>query len=107
MGIPKELAEFEIEHEPSFTGSATNGSLLAEATVRRVTPGLRLPFPVTGVVLQTLNTALARTPVRAGGRISFAKGSWRVSGGLAWLRPYRPFATIAAQDFAMRFGPRR
>jgi hypothetical protein len=106
-GIPKELAEFKIEHEPSFTGRACDGWVLAEATVRQLTPGLRLPFPVTGVVLETLNAALARTPVRARGTIGLAKGTWRVGGGLDWLRPHRPFATITARDFELRFGPRR
>lgn len=106
-GIPKELAEFEIEHEPSFAGAASNGSLLAEAAVRQVTPGVRLPFPVTGVVLQTLHDAVARTPVRARGTVGLGKGSWRVGGGLDWLRPYRPFATITARNFELRFGPRR
>jgi hypothetical protein len=45
--------------------------------------------------------------VRATGRVHPAKGVWRVAGPLAWLRPYRPFLTIAAVDFGLRFGPRR
>ncbi|KAA9161345.1 acetoacetate decarboxylase [Amycolatopsis acidicola] len=105
-GIPKELAEFKLVHEPTFTGTASDSSLLAEAEVRPVTPGLPLPFPVTGTVLQTLHDELARTPVRARGRIRWANGRWRTAGSLSWLTGNRPFATVKAEDFELRFGPR-
>jgi hypothetical protein len=68
---------------------------------------VRPPFPVLGSTLQTLGDAVARTPLRAGGRLHTARAEWRVDGPLAWLRPYRPFLTIATTDFTLRFGPRR
>ncbi|HVV13935.1 acetoacetate decarboxylase family protein [Amycolatopsis sp.] len=105
-GIPKELAEFKLVHEPTFTGTASDSSLLAEAGVRPATRGLPLPFPVTGTVLQTLRGELARTPVRASGRIRWAKGIWRTSGALGWLAGHRPFATVKAEEFKLRFGPK-
>lgn len=58
------------------------------------------------MVLQNLRSALARTPVRARGSVSLAKGHWRVGGGLDWLSPYRPFVSVAIRDFELRFGPR-
>ncbi|SFI97928.1 Acetoacetate decarboxylase (ADC) [Amycolatopsis sacchari] len=107
-GIPKELAEFAVRHEPSFTGGATaDGALLAEARVGGLSPGLKLPFPVRGTVLQALRGAVAQTPVRAAGTVHLGVGTWRVGGALGWLRGRRPFLTVAARDFTMRFGPRR
>jgi len=127
-GIPKELADFKLVHEPTFTGVATAGeTLLAEAQVqkqfqdiqlpfrqknaapRRFPPkgGVRLPFPVKGTVLQTLNGTLAHTPVRATGRINLARGTWQFGGPLTWLSGRRPLTTITATDFQLRFGPRR
>lgn len=106
-GIPKELADFEIAHAPSFHGVArVDGGLVAEARVTPRRVSLRLPFPLPATVWQTLNAALARTPLRVNGRVHPAKAVWRVDGPLAWLRPYRPFVTIAMVDFGLRFGPR-
>lgn len=107
-GIPKELARFEMTHEPAFHGVArVGGEVVAEARVARHRAGLRPPFPLPGTIWQALDAALARTPLRATGKVHLARGDWRVGGPLAWLRPYRPFVTIAAVDFGLRFGPRR
>ncbi|WP_312871850.1 acetoacetate decarboxylase family protein [Amycolatopsis acididurans] len=107
-GIPKELADFKLVHEPTFTGTATeNDTVLADAHVRKLFGGVKLPVPVQGTVLQTLNGALARTPVRANARIHLARSTWQVGGALSWLSGRRPFATITATDFDLRFGPRR
>lgn len=107
-GIPKELADFEMSHDPAFHGTArVEGKVVAEARVARRRAGLRLPFPLRGTIWQTLDAALARTPLRTTGRVHLARGSWRVDGPLAWLRPYRPFITVAAVDFGLSFGPRR
>lgn len=46
-------------------------------------------------------------PLRATGRVHSAKASRQVDGPLSWLRPHRPFVTVAAVDFDLRFGPRR
>lgn len=107
-GIPKEMADFSVTHAPAFHGVArVDGELVAEARVSPRRVSLRLPFPLRGTAWQTLKGALARTPLRATGRVHPAKGAWRVGGPLAWLSPYRPFASIAAVDFGLRFGPRR
>jgi hypothetical protein len=107
-GIPKDLADFTMTHGPVFHGTASvDGEVVAQARVRRGRAGLRLPFPLRGTAWQTLGTALARTPLRATGRVCLARGDWRVDGPLAWLSPYRPFLTVAAVDFGLRFGPRR
>lgn len=107
-GIPKELAEFDLTHEPAFHGSArAGGTLVADARVRPGRVGARLPFPLRGNTLQTLNESLASTPLRATGKVRLASASWHVDGPLWWLRPYRPFLTVAAVDFGLRFGPRR
>ena len=106
-GIPKEMAGFGMVHDPAFHGTArVGGDLVAEARVVRRRAGLRLPFPLRGSVWQTRGAALARTPLRLTGRVHLARGRWHVEGPLDWLRPYRPFLTIAAADFALRFGPR-
>lgn len=107
-GIPKDMADFEMAHEPAFHGTARlGGELVARARVARRRAGLRLPFPLRGTIWQTLDAGLARTPLRVTGRVHLAQGNWHVDGPLAWLRPYRPFLTVAAVDFGLRFGPRR
>jgi hypothetical protein len=107
-GIPKEMADLDLAHEPTFRGTAKVGStVVASADARRGVRSVRLPFPVVGTALQALDGALARTPLRAGGHIHLARSRWELDGPLAWLRPYRPFLTVAATDFTLRFGPRR
>lgn len=107
-GIPKEMAEFDLAHGPVFHGTArVDGVAVASADGRRGQRGVRPPFPVLGSTLQTLAGDLARTPLRAGGRLHLARASWNVDGPLEWLRPYRPFLTVATTDFTLRFGPRR
>lgn len=106
-GIPKEMASFEVAHEPVFRGVArVDGTVVAEARVKVGRVGVRLPVPLRAVVWQTLGGVLARTPLRATGRVCLARGSWRVGGSLEWLGSYRPFVTVAAVDFGLRFGPR-
>lgn len=107
-GIPKEMAEFTMTHEPSFHGTVrVAGGQVARARVTRRRAGLRLPFPVRGTVAQTLDAALAVTPLLATARVHLATAEWSVGGPLAWLRRYRPFLTVAVTDFGLRFGPRR
>lgn len=106
-GIPKELAEFEMAHEPVFGGSATAADVtLAEARVRPVTPGLKLPFPLKAKVLQELAGRLARTPIRVLGTVSLARSRWHTGGELGWLSARRPLLSLQAKDFRMRFGPK-
>jgi hypothetical protein len=107
-GIPKEMAEFDLTHGSSFHGSARVGdTVLASADGTRGKGGARPPFPVLGSTFQTLAGALARTPLRAGGRIHLARATWHVAGPLEWLRPYRPFLTVATTDFTLRFGSKK
>ncbi|TDV57373.1 acetoacetate decarboxylase family protein [Actinophytocola oryzae] len=107
-GIPKDMAEFEMAHEPSFDATARLGkTVVASAHGTRGRRGLRLPFPLLGRASQALRGRLAHTPLRAGGRVHTARATWEVDGPLAWLRPYEPFLTVAATDFTLRFGPRR
>lgn len=107
-GIPKELADFEITHAPSFRGVArVGGELVAQARVVPRRGGVRLPLPLRATIWQALGAVVARTPLRVTGRVRLARGNWRVDGPLAWLRSYRPFVTVAAVDFGLRFGPRR
>lgn len=107
-GIPKELADFKLEHEPAFTGTATaEGTTLAEAHLRQVTPGIQLPFPLRGMILQTLAGRLARTPIRVRGTVSLARSEWKTGGELGWLTPHRRLLSVRARDFRMRFGPKK
>ena len=105
-GIPKEMADFQMTHGEPFRGSAAE---LAAARVQACRVGVRLPIPLKWDVLHTLNAALASTPVSAIGRLSLASARWRVdpAGPLAWLRPYRPIASLAVTGFQMRFGSAR
>ncbi|WAL66902.1 acetoacetate decarboxylase family protein [Amycolatopsis cynarae] len=106
-GIPKELAAFGMAHGRVARARASEGdTLLAEAEVRSGPVGLRMPFPVVGTAMQMLRGALARTPIRARGRLSLAKSAWRFGGRLGWLNFGRPLGGIAVRDFEMRFGPR-
>jgi hypothetical protein len=106
-GIPKELADFELTHERGARAAVRrDGVELAAARVRPGRLGVRLPFPLRGTVLQTLDGAVARTPVSASGRLRLATGAWRFGPELAWLRPFRPVLTVATTDFVLRFGPR-
>jgi hypothetical protein len=100
-GIPKELAEFELTHEPSFSGVA---KALASARFWPRPPALRLPARMT--VVQTLHGALRSTPVRATARLGLARATWELvsDGSLSWLRSGRPMVSVAIRDFRMSFG---
>ena len=100
-GVPKELAELTIVPAPAFAATATG---IAEA--RHTSYGRGVPLPVAGSVFQTRGGTLARTPVRASGRVRFAAVRWRPApdGPLAWLRGRSPFLGLSVVSFRMRFG---
>src|SRR3954452_7600343 len=102
-GIPKELAEFELTHEPVFDAGA-RGLARVRAWPRR--PGAGVPIPVRTLVLQRLHAAVVRTPFRVSGRLRPARAGWWIAaeGPLAWLRSRRPLFSIAISDFRLRFG---
>jgi hypothetical protein len=107
-GIPKDMAEFDMVHGPRFAGTASvDGRTIAEARFRAAPAGPRLP--VRGTLVQALHRELAVTPIRADGRVTTARASWRFdpSGPLGWLAPHKPVASMTTTDFRMRFGPRR
>ncbi|GEP37845.1 acetoacetate decarboxylase [Nocardioides psychrotolerans] len=100
-GIPKDLASFD------GLAAGTEGGPIASAsfTPRRV-PGVPLPFPLRGSVVQTLGERTVANPIRASGRLRPAAAHWDLSpdGPLAWLRAGRPLTSVVAEDFRMRFG---
>lgn len=100
-GIPKDLATF------SGLAAGTDAGPVASAsfTPRRA-PGLPLPFPLRGSVVQTLRERTVASPIRATGRLRPATAAWDLApdGPLAWLRAGRPLTSVVAEDFRMRFG---
>lgn len=100
-GIPKDLATFgEL-----YAGTAA-GPIASCALVRRRGPAVRLPLPLRGPVVQTLDGRTVASPVRASGRVRAARTAWTfdAAGPLAWLRGARQVTSLVAEDFAMRFG---
>lgn len=100
-GIPKDLATFG-EH---FAETA-DGPIAAASFSARRGPAVRLPLPLRGAVVQTLDGRTVASPIRAGGTVRPARATWDLAedGPLAWLRGGRPVTSLLARDFSMRFG---
>ncbi|MGH3951690.1 MAG: acetoacetate decarboxylase family protein [Pseudonocardiaceae bacterium] len=101
--IPKDLAEFEMAHEPTFTASArTADGVIAEAGCRSLA-GFPLRAPVGFSVIQEGHK---QSPVRITARPGIARSSWKIDPGgpLGFLHGHAPFASFALHDLKMRFG---
>ncbi|MFD0200666.1 MULTISPECIES: acetoacetate decarboxylase family protein [Saccharothrix] len=103
-GIPKELAEFDRGRD--LAARDARGPI---ASVRVGASRLGLLLPVVGSTWQAFGDGLARTPLRATGRVAPVRATWHVdpSGPLAWLLPHRPLISVAVRRMRLRFGPRR
>ncbi|PSL56136.1 acetoacetate decarboxylase [Saccharothrix carnea] len=103
-GIPKELAEFDRGRD--LAARDARGPI-ASVHVGASRSGVRLP--VAGSTWQAFGDGLARTPLRATGRVAPVRATWHVdpSGPLAWLLPRRPLISVAVRRMRLRFGPRR
>ena len=98
-GIPKDLAELAV----SPTTASAAGT--AEAVFSR---GVRLPgrWPTAMRLVQELNGAVKRTPVRGRAGLQTGRATWQIepAGPLGYLSGRRPLLTVALADFRMRFG---
>lgn len=109
-GIPKELAQFEMTHEPSFTARAdTEGGVIASADIQRG-GGLPIRMPSWFTVVQPMRGEPAgttrQTPVHATGHPHTATANWKINadGPLGYLHGLTPAVTFALRDFRIRFG---
>ncbi|WP_433203301.1 acetoacetate decarboxylase family protein [Dactylosporangium sp. CS-047395] len=96
-GIPKELASLELTAAPG----------IARADVASARPLVRVPIGFR--CTQELHGAAKTTAVRATARCGPARVRWDIDGDgpLAFLRGRRPFLSLVADDFRMRFGGSR
>lgn len=105
-GIPKEMADFDLDRTDGLRASAkSDDGLLAGAAFR---PGRRLPgrWPLSYRVAQTLSGRLKTTPVRSRTALSLARADWSASdsGPLGALGLSRPLISVELSDFQIRFG---
>ncbi|MEV6015686.1 acetoacetate decarboxylase family protein [Streptomyces sp. NPDC051997] len=105
-GIPKELADFDIDRTAGLrAGAATEKDVLATAAFE---PGRRMPgrWPLTYRVAQTLDGALKTSSVRSRSTVRTARAHWiaQESSPLGELSRRRPLLSLALNDFAIRFG---
>ncbi|MFH8388585.1 acetoacetate decarboxylase family protein [Streptomyces sp. NPDC018036] len=105
-GIPKELADFDIDRTAGLrAGAATEKDVLATAAFE---PGRRIPgrWPLTYRVAQTLDGALKTSSVRSRSTVRTARAHWiaQESSPLGELSRRRPLLSLALNDFAIRFG---
>lgn len=106
-GIPKELAQFEMTHEPSFTARADTGAgVVASADIQRG-GGLPIRLPSWFTVVQAAQgRGRLQTPVHATGHPHTASANWKINpdGPLGYLHGLTPAVTFALRDFRIRFG---
>jgi len=105
-GIPKELAQFEMTHEPSFTARAdTAAGVIASAEIQRGS-GLPIRLPSWFTVAQTVDGHGRQTPVHATGHPHTASANWKINpdGPLGYLHGLTPAVTFALRDLRLRFG---
>ncbi|KWX01333.1 acetoacetate decarboxylase [Carbonactinospora thermoautotrophica] len=105
-GFPKELARFELVHEPVFRATAYAGEReLARGGFRA---WLALPgrVPLRGQVVQELAGRALRTRAVMSGRVELGSGRLAAApdGPLGFLAGRRPLASFAVRDFRLLFG---
>ncbi|MGW3916910.1 acetoacetate decarboxylase family protein [Streptomyces sp. NPDC005070] len=105
-GIPKELADFDIDRTVGVqAAAATDEGALAGAVFE---PGRRLPgrWPLTYRVTQTLDGALKTSSVRSRSAVRTARARWTAQedGPLGELGRRPPLFSLALDDFTLRFG---
>ncbi|MEU4169162.1 acetoacetate decarboxylase family protein [Streptomyces sp. NPDC026665] len=125
-GIPKELADFDIDRTPGVraragagdgvrTGTAKGDGVRASAATDRgvladavFEPGRRMPgrWPLTYRVTQTLDGALKTSSVRSRSALRTARARWTAQeeGPLGELGRRPPLFSLALDDFTLRFG---
>ena len=103
-GIPKESAEFEWG-----TDLAARDARGPIASLRARVPRFGVWLGAVGSTWQAFGDGLARTPLRATGRVTPVRARWHVdpAGPLAWLLPHRPLLSVAVRRMWLKFGPRR
>ncbi|MCE7001164.1 acetoacetate decarboxylase family protein [Saccharothrix sp. S26] len=104
-GIPKQRAGFDWG--PGWVASARDDrGPIASVRARPSRFGVRLP--VAGSTWQAFGAGLARTPLRATGRVTPVRAAWHIDpkGPLAWLLPRRPLLSLAVRGLRLTFGPR-
>jgi hypothetical protein len=105
--IPKDLADFTLEHGPVFGGEARGeqGWLAsAEFVVGRGLPG-RAPFR-SRTAQRRAHGETVLAPMSGTARFRHARARWDFppDGPFADLRGRRPLASVVLEDFALRFG---
>jgi Acetoacetate decarboxylase (ADC) len=106
-GIPKELGQFEMAHEPSFIARADDGAgMIASASIERGA-GLPIRIPSWFTVAQAgAGGRQIQTPVHATGHPHTASASWKINadGRLGYLADLTPAVSFGLRDFRLRFG---
>jgi Acetoacetate decarboxylase (ADC) len=103
-GIPKDLAQVQVDVAGAGQASAATEMPLAAALIRlRRWPG-RWPFAFP--VIQALGEGVRRTPVRGRAGLGPAAVTWRPDprGPLHYLAGRKPVLSVAVLDFRLRFG---
>ncbi|MPZ64162.1 MAG: acetoacetate decarboxylase [Pseudonocardiaceae bacterium] len=110
-GIPKDLADFDVEHAgPSqhWTATTSDGAAIARGTVtaRTALPGR---WPAGYTVAQQLAGQLVLTPMRSRSALQPTRSTWEFTSGgpLGWIRGAHPLRSGSLRDFELRVGPRR
>lgn len=105
--IPKQLAQFEMAHGPSFTARADDETaMIASADIQRG-GGLPIRLPSWFTVVQTAaDRGRVQTPVHTTGHPHTASAHWKINptGPLSYLHGLTPAVTFALRDFRVRFG---
>ena len=107
-GYPKELADFDLQINPSGTASATVAGGGRELAHGRFQAVIGLPFPVTvrGGTVQPRDGGLVEVRAIFRSRPVLGRGTFAVpsAGPLAFLQGARRLMSIGLRDFQFTFG---